>query len=165
MSRPRQDPAQATPTPYQGKDGDLARLRPDGLACRRSSRPQAHPAQDPPGGRPGAASTARQQRDRGEYIHSSKDTTLGWWATHWLDELLPLAGRKAKTIEGYRSTLKVHVLPHLAGVKLSALTRGSHPRSAHRHEAGRRQRPHRRTPLTGSCGRACRPPWTPAASR
>lgn len=61
-------------------------------------------------------------RDRGEYIRSDRDTTLGWWATHWLDEVLPLAGRKPKTIDGYRSTLELHVLPHLGRTKLSALS-------------------------------------------
>ena len=121
MSRPRQDPTQATPTPYQGKDGDWhvyvpMGWRADGRAdrkhIRRKTRREVVQAQR----------RCEQQRDRGEYIHSSKDTTLGWWATHWLEELLPLAGRKAKTIEGYRSTLKVHLLPHLAEVKLNALT-------------------------------------------
>lgn len=33
----------------------------------------------------------------------------------------PPAGRKAKTIDGYRSTLRVHVLPHIGALKLSGL--------------------------------------------
>ncbi|MCW2738014.1 tyrosine-type recombinase/integrase [Nocardioides sp.] len=121
MSRPRQDPTDATPTPYKGKDG-LWHVyvpmgwhpdgRPDRKHLRRKTRKEVVQAQR----------RLEEQRDRGEYIHSGKDTTLGWWVTHWLDELLPLAGRKAKTIDGYRSTLRVHVLPHLAGVKLSSLS-------------------------------------------
>lgn len=121
MSRPRQDPAQATPTPYQGKDG-LWHVyvpmgwhpdgRPDRKHLRRKTRREVIQAQR----------RLEAQRDRGEYIHSSQDTTLDWWATHWLDDILPLAGRKAKTIDGYRSTLRVHLLSHLGGMKLSALT-------------------------------------------
>ncbi len=86
--------------------------RPDRKYIRRKTRREVVQAQR----------RLEETRDRGDDIHSDKDTTLGWWAAHWLDELLPLAGRKAKTIDGYRSTLRAHVLPHLAGVKLSALT-------------------------------------------
>lgn len=121
MSRPRQDPTDATPTPYKAKDG-LWHVyvpmgwHPDGRAdhkhLRRKTRKEVVQAQR----------RLEEQRDRGEYVRSDKDTTLRWWAEHWLDELLPLAGRKAKTIDGYRSTLGVHVLPDRAAVKLSALT-------------------------------------------
>ena len=121
MSRQRQDPADATPTPYKGKDGYWhvyipMGWHPDGRLdrkhLRRKTRTEVVQAQR----------RLEQQRDRGEYVRSSKDCTFGWWAEHWLEEVLPLAGRKAKTIEGYRSTLKVHVLPHLAGARLSALS-------------------------------------------
>lgn len=121
MSRPRQDPSQSTPTPYEGKDGNWHVYvpmgwhpdgRPDRKHLRRKTRKEVVLAQR----------RLEAQRDRGEYIRSDRDTTLGWWVTHWLDEVLPLAGRKAKTVDGYRSTLKVHVLPHLAGVKLSELS-------------------------------------------
>lgn len=121
MSRPRQDPGEATPTPYKGKDGlwhvfvpmgrhDDGRL--DRKHVARKTRKEVVQAQR----------HLEEQRGRGEYIRSGNDTTLDLWVTQWLDEVLPLAGRKAKTIEGYRSTLRVHVLPHLASVKLSALT-------------------------------------------
>lgn len=121
MSRPRQDPANSTPTPYKGKDGLWHVYVPMGWHCdgradrkhiRRKTRREVVQAQR----------RCEEQRDRGEYIHSDRDTTLGWWSTHWLEEVLPLAGRKAKTVDGYRSALKVHVLPHLAGMKLSAIT-------------------------------------------
>lgn len=121
MSRPRQDPSQSTPTPHQGKDGSWHVYvpmgwrpdgRPDRKHLRRKTRKEVVLAQR----------RLEAQRDRGEYIRSDRDTTLGWWVNHWLDEVLPLAGRKAKTVDGYRSTLKVHVLPHLAKVKLSALS-------------------------------------------
>jgi integrase len=121
VSRPRQDPSQSTPTPYEGKDGKwhvyvpMGRHpdgRPDRKHLRRKTRKEVVLAQR----------RLEAQRDRGEYIRSDRDATLGWWVTHWLDEVLPLAGRKAKTVDGYRSTLRVHVLPHLAGVKLSALS-------------------------------------------
>jgi integrase len=121
MSRPKQDPADATPTPYKGKDGlwhvfapmgSRADGRPDRKHLRRKTRREVVQAQR----------RLEEQRDRGEYIHSGKDVTLGWWVSHWLDELLPLAGRKATTIDGYRSTFRVHVLPHIAEVKLSGLT-------------------------------------------
>ena len=121
MSRPRQDPAHSTPTPHLGKDGRWHVYvpmgwhpdgRPDRKHLRRKTRREVVQAQR----------RLEEQRDRGEYIRSGKDTTLGWWVSHWLDELLPLAGRKAKTIDGYRSTLRVHVLPHIAEVKLSGLT-------------------------------------------
>lgn len=121
MSRPRQDPAYSTPTPHLGKDG-LWHVyvpmgwhpdgRPDRKHLRRKTRKEVVLAQR----------RLEVQRDRGEYVRSDRDATLGWWATHWLDEVLPLAGRKAKTVEGYRSTLKVHLLPHLAQTKLSALS-------------------------------------------
>lgn len=121
MSRPRQDPSNATPTPYKGNDG-LWHVyvpmgwrpdgRPDRKHLRRKTRKEVVQAQR----------RLEEQRDRGEYVRSSKDVTLGWWVDHWLEELLPLAGRKIKTIDGYRSTLGVHVLPHLAHAKLSALT-------------------------------------------
>lgn len=121
MSRPRQDPSTATPTPFKGKDGLWhvyvpmgwrADGRPDRKHLRRKTRKEVVHAQR----------RLEEQRDRGEYIRSTKDATLDWWATHWLDELLPLAGRKAKTIDGYRSVLRVHVLPFLGDTKLSRLS-------------------------------------------
>lgn len=86
--------------------------RPDRKHLRRKTRREVVRAQR----------RLEETRDRGEYIRSDRDTTLDWWASHWLDDLLPLAGRKAKTIDGYRSVLRVHLLPHLADVKLSALS-------------------------------------------
>ena len=51
--RAQHEPASPGPGPgdtdaVPGQGRRLARLRPDGLACRRPCRPQAHPAQDPP---------------------------------------------------------------------------------------------------------------------
>ncbi|WP_457188614.1 hypothetical protein [Nocardioides sp. P5_E3] len=95
MSRPRQDPAQATPTPYQGKDG-LWHVyvpmgwrpdgRPDRKHLRRKTRREVIQA----------LRRLEAQRDRGEYIHSSQNTTLAWWASHWLDDILPLAGTRPR---------------------------------------------------------------------
>lgn len=121
MSRPRQDPSASTPTPYEGKDGLWHVYVP--MGWRKDGRPdRKHLSRKTRREVVRAQRLLEAQRDRGEYIHSSQDTTLGWWANHWLEEVLPLAGRKIKTIDGYRSVLKVHVLPYLAGVKLSALT-------------------------------------------
>lgn len=120
MSRPAVDLSESTPQPFLGADGNwhvyipMVR-RADGTThrkhLRRKTRKELVREQR----------RLEEQRDRGEYVSSSQDVTLRWWTTHWLEDLLPLAGRKPKTIDGYRSTMELHVLPALGDRRLSTL--------------------------------------------
>lgn len=63
-----------------------------------------------------------KQRDARTKVWTAKDPTLAEWTIRWLDVLLPLKGRKPKTINDYRSKLGKHVLPTLGSLRLSELT-------------------------------------------
>ncbi len=57
---------------------------------------------------------------RGEFVKLDR-VTVGEYLGQWM-ESLPLTGRKGSTISSYRHNLRLHVLPHLGGVPLQALT-------------------------------------------
>lgn len=61
-------------------------------------------------------------RDARARVWTEADPTLDEWTARWLDVLLPLKGRRTKTLGDYRSKLSRHILPHRGSLRLSELT-------------------------------------------
>jgi integrase len=61
-----------------------------------------------------------RSRDTGEYTWTEADVALGQWLDHWLDTILPMSARW-KTMSTYRSLIRVHVVPAIGELRLSAL--------------------------------------------
>lgn len=69
-----------------------------------------------------AVRVLERKRDSEGIIRSSNDPLLKEWAREWLDVVLPMANRSQKTINGYRSHMRVHVIPALGEIRLSEIT-------------------------------------------
>ena len=62
---------------------------------------------------------------RGGFVKLDR-VTVGDYLRGWM-EALPMTGRKESTVSSYRHNLRLHVLPHLEGIPLQALTHDQDP--------------------------------------